>query len=88
MPRPVRDDDDENEDEDFEEGLPEGVYYNEDEPTVTCPHCGREVIEDSPRCPHCESHLSREDMPARPRSWFWAVMMALALLVALWWVVR
>ena len=84
MPRRVRDDDD-----DFdEEELPEGVYYDDELPTVTCPHCGREVLEDSPRCPHCENYLSREDAPAQPRSWFWGIMMVLALLAAFWWVLR
>jgi hypothetical protein len=84
MPRPVRDDDD-----DFDEDeLPEGVYHDDELPTVACPHCGGEVLEDSPRCPHCERYLSREDVPAQPRSWFWGVMMAIALVAALWWVLR
>lgn len=81
MPRRVHDDFDDDE-------LPEGVYYDEELPTVDCPHCGREVLEESPRCPHCENYLSREDAPPQPRSWFWGVMMVLALLAAFWWVLR
>lgn len=80
MPRRVHDDFD-------DEELPEGVYYDE-LPTVDCPHCGREVLEESPRCPHCENYLSREDAPPQPRSWFWGVMMVFALLAAFWWVLR
>ena len=35
----------------------------DDEPTMPCPHCRREILEDAERCPYCERYLSREDAP-------------------------
>ena len=27
----------------------------------SCPYCGQEIYEDSPRCPHCGQYISEED---------------------------
>jgi len=35
---------------------------SDDEPTVPCPYCRREILEDSPRCPYCERYISAEDL--------------------------
>ena len=35
----------------------------DDDLCIPCPHCGREILEESERCPHCERYLSREDAP-------------------------
>ena len=37
----------------------------DDEPTIPCPHCRREILEDAERCPYCERYLSKEDAPGR-----------------------
>ena len=34
---------------------------DEHEPTVLCPSCRSEILEDSPFCPHCERYISEED---------------------------
>lgn len=69
--------------------LPEGVYHDDEIPTVPCPYCRREISEEAERCPHCENYLSREDAPSGSgRSPFWIVAMILALAAALWWVLR
>lgn len=75
MPRQTWDEDDE-EDED-----------GEGESTITCPHCGGEVYEDSPRCPTCENYLSQEDSPATVTDKPWWVLLGagLGLLVFLRW---
>ncbi|OWK38531.1 hypothetical protein [Fimbriiglobus ruber] len=67
--------------------FPDGVYHDEELPTVPCPYCRREISEDAPRCPYCENYVSREDAPAPRRSRFWIAMMILALLAAAWWVI-
>jgi DNA-directed RNA polymerase subunit RPC12/RpoP len=38
---------------------------DEDEPTVPCPYCRREIPEDAVRCPYCE-HSRSKNMPERP----------------------
>ncbi len=57
-----------------------------DEPTVPCPFCKRDILEDTPRCPYCEQYLSAEDF-ARAAKPTWVVATAiLCLVIALWWV--
>jgi hypothetical protein len=46
---------------------------DEDEPTVPCPYCKREIHEDSQRCPHCENYLSEEDAPPSRKPW-WLIL--------------
>lgn len=52
---------------------------DEEEPTVPCPYCRREIHEDASRCPYCEHYISEEDRPAAPKAW-WIVLGALACL--------
>jgi hypothetical protein len=60
-----------------------------DEPTIPCPHCRREVLEDAERCPYCEHYLSREDAPPQRKPW-WVVVGVIACLYVVyrwnvWW---
>jgi len=71
-----------------DEDLPEGVYHDDEVPTVRCPHCRAEVAEDADRCPRCENYISGEDAPPEQRSRFVVVMMILALLIVAYWVAR
>src|SRR5690348_11913274 len=48
------------------------VEDDEEEPTIPCPYCRREIHEDSQRCPYCEHYISSEDAPVR-RPW-WLVL--------------
>ena len=89
MPGRAREDDPDDWDEDEDE-LPEGVYYDDEVPTVPCPYCREEISDEVQWCPRCENYLSREDAPpsGSKRSPFWIVAMILALGAALWWVLR
>jgi hypothetical protein len=89
MPGRTREDDPDDWDEDEDE-LPEGVYYDDEIPTVPCPYCRAEISEEAQWCPRCENYLSREDAPpaGSRRSAFWIVAMILALGAAVWWVLR
>lgn len=67
-------DDDEDEADDVDE-----------EPTVPCPSCRREILEDSPRCPYCERYISAEDH-AGDRKPAWVILTALICLgISVWW---
>jgi hypothetical protein len=58
---------------------------SDEEPTVPCPCCRREILEDSPRCPYCERYISAEDH-AGHRKPLWVTATALICLgVAMWW---
>jgi hypothetical protein len=92
-PSPTPDDRDDEQDDwddwdDAEDDPGDGAEELEDEPTVPCPSCRREILEDSPRCPYCERYLSAEDHtgPGRPA---WIIVTALICLgIAVWWVLR
>ena len=56
----------------------------DDESTVPCPHCKREILEDTPRCPYCERYLSEEDF-ARGSKPLWVTITAvICLAIAIW----
>jgi hypothetical protein len=77
-----RDEDDEWENEDADADIGDD---SDEEPTVPCPYCRREILEDSPRCPYCERFISAEDH-AGPRKPLWIIATALVCLgIALWW---
>jgi hypothetical protein len=78
--------DDEADWDDDETDYGEGTEDSDDEPTVPCPYCRREILEDSPRCPYCERYISEEDH-AQPNKPLWVILTALVCLgVAIWWV--
>ena len=58
---------------------------SDDEPTVPCPFCRRDILEDSPRCPSCERYISAEDHAARGKP-VWVIVTALiGIGIAIWW---
>lgn len=81
-----QDDGDDDDEWDPEEDVDIGDE-TDDEPTVPCPYCRREILEDVPQCPSCERFISAEDHAA-PTKPVWIIATALALLgLAAWWVV-
>ena len=65
------------------ETYPDGVHDDDGPPTVPCPHCRADVLEDSEQCPRCGNYLSKEDAPRqRGRGGTWVILMILALLAA------
>lgn len=44
--------------------------YDDDEPTIPCPWCRREIHEDAEQCPYCEHYLSDEDAPSPGKPWW------------------
>ncbi len=59
---------------------------SDEEPTVPCPYCRHEILEDLPHCPSCNRALSAEDHAA-PRKPLWIIATALVCLAAvLWWI--
>jgi predicted nucleic acid-binding Zn ribbon protein len=68
-------------DPDDPETYPAGLYDDPELPTVPCPYCRTEILEDAEQCPRCGRYLSREDAQPR-RSGTWIILMILALLAA------
>jgi hypothetical protein len=73
--------DDLDDEDDFED---EG----DDEPTVPCPYCRRQIHEDAQRCPYCEQYLSDEDAPPARKPWWIIVGVIVCLLLVLRWIIR
>ena len=58
----------------------------DEEPTVPCPYCRREIHEDAQRCPYCENYLSAEDAPPTRKSWWIIIGAALCLFAVYRWI--
>ena len=89
MPRWPRDDDSWDDEYESDDDPDHGDWTEEedDEPTVPCPYCGREIHEEAPRCPYCENYLSAEDSPPQRKPW-WLIVGVLACLYAVYrWIV-
>ena len=71
------DEDDVDDDDAFDE--------DEEEPTVACPYCQREIHEDSQRCPYCEHYISQEDAPPARKPWWLIAGVILCLYLLLRW---
>jgi hypothetical protein len=61
---------------------------DDEEPTVPCPYCNREILEDLAQCPYCGNYLSEEDAPPSRKPWWILIGVALALYVVYRWVVN
>ncbi len=71
--------------DDTDDELPEGVYHDDEWPTIPCRYCRAEIAEEADYCPKCGNYQSAEDSPREPRSYFIWIVMALALgCAALW----
>lgn len=78
-------DEDEDDWDDDEADYGDDSEDSDEEPTVPCPYCRREILEDTPRCPYCERYISAEDH-AGPRKPLWVIATSLLCLgVAIWW---
>ena len=62
------------------------VDDQDDEATVACPYCRREIHEDAQRCPYCEQYISAEDAPAAPKPLWIVLGVILCLLLILGWI--
>jgi hypothetical protein len=58
----------------------------DEEDTIPCPHCGREIHEEAERCPHCENYISEEDSPPSRRPWWLLFGVVLCLYAVYRWV--
>jgi hypothetical protein len=85
MPRWPVDEHDRDEDSEYDEDEEYGDE-DEDEPTIPCPWCRREIHEESQRCPYCERYISNEDAPAR-KPWWLVLGVGVCLYVVYRWIV-
>ena len=58
-----------------DDGEDEGGYREDEIPTVPCPYCKADILEDAERCPRCENYISAEDAPQASRPlWIWILL--------------
>jgi predicted nucleic acid-binding Zn ribbon protein len=55
----------------------------EDEPTIPCPYCGREIHEESEQCPYCQQYIVQDDLPPNRKPW-WIILGVLLCLLVIW----
>jgi len=58
---------------------------DEDEPTVPCPYCRREIPEDVAQCPYCENYISSYDAPPSRKPWWLILGVAICLYLVYRW---
>lgn len=58
-------------------------YGDDDDVTIPCPYCRRQIHEDAERCPYCEKYLSDEDAPVAGKPW-WVIVGAILCLYAVY----
>lgn len=69
------------EDEEWDEEDEDSDAFDDDDiETIPCPYCREEIAEDSPRCPHCEGYISKEDAPGTSQP-LWIIVTALVCLL-------
>ena len=59
----------------------------DNEATIPCPYCKREIHEDSQRCPFCENYLSAEDTPRPRKPWWLLIGVLICLYLVYRWIV-
>lgn len=75
-------DDDDDLDDDESEGS-----YDDQEITIPCPHCGRDVVEDVAMCPYCENFIAAEDRTRSSRPLWITLTIILCLIMAIGWAI-
>lgn len=83
MPRRTTDDDWDDDESSWDESWTEGGEEDDEDSTIPCPHCRRDIYEDAPRCPYCERYLSPEDSP-RDKKPLWIVVGVLVCLLLIY----
>ena len=87
MTRGDSDDERDDEDEEWElEGVDTSEDWDDDEPTVACPFCRRQIHEDSEQCPYCENYLTRDDFANARKPWWMLAFVALCLYIVYLWI--
>jgi aspartate carbamoyltransferase regulatory subunit len=75
-------------DDDYEDDYDDDFEVDgDDEPTIACPYCKRDIHEDAQRCPYCEQYISQEDAPAAPKPWWIIAGVIVCLILLLGWIV-
>lgn len=90
MARRVAEDEDWGEDDDSDfDGVEEDEVDGDDdeEPTIPCPYCQRQIHEDAQRCPYCERYISAEDAPPAQKPWWIIVGILVCLYIVYRWIV-
>jgi hypothetical protein len=79
-------DDDHWDDNDWDDAEDDEAW-SDDEPTIACPYCRREIHEDAQRCPYCERYISAEDSPSPPKPWWIVAGVIVCLALVAYWIV-
>jgi hypothetical protein len=78
---PWNDDADDSRDWSADEGFDDPVDADaDDEPTIPCPGCGREIYAEADACPYCGEYLLYSDMPPHGQATWVTIGAMLALL--------
>jgi hypothetical protein len=74
-------DDWEEENEEFDSG-------EEEDDTVPCPNCRREIYEEAERCPYCGNYITAEEPGSSVKPWWFVVGFLLCMAIVLMWIAQ
>jgi hypothetical protein len=74
-------------DDGWQEGDEEFEADDEDD-TIPCPYCCRQIHEESERCPFCENYITGEDAPPTLKPWWFIVGFLLCSVVVFMWIAQ
>ena len=86
MPRRVAEEDWDGGEGDWDDAQDSLDEAPDDEPTIPCHYCKKQIHEDSPQCPYCGQYLSEEDTPPPRKPWWIIVGALLCLYVVYRWI--
>lgn len=88
MPRRVDGDDWSDDDYDWDDSDDDGENGpdEDEEASIPCPYCSRQIHEDSPCCPYCGKYISEEDSPPSRKPWWIIIGVVLCLYVIYRWI--
>lgn len=61
-------------------------YSDDEEATIPCPYCRKDIHEDAQRCPYCENYISEEDAPASRKPWWLILGAIVCLIIVYFWI--
>jgi hypothetical protein len=85
MPRWTDRDEEWDNDAGFDEEADEFDDSEDEETTIPCPYCHRDIHEDAQRCPYCEHYISEEDSPPVRKPWWIILGVVVCLYVVFRW---
>ena len=59
---------------------------SDDDETIPCPHCKKDIYDGAEQCPYCGNYISEEDSPREAKPLWLVIGAVICLAVAVLWI--